>query len=111
MAAHILGSCQKVSVEQQTAYRIATEKRKDEGDDEDHDAVEDAVIRIEDKLDQLMAEFEEIMGGGDDESDSEFDDDAEEASNVLLFERYEPDISPDDDADGSEILQLPDVNS
>jgi len=51
---------------------------EDEGDDEDHDAVEDAVIRIEDKLDQLMAEFEEIMGGGDDESDSEFDDDAEE---------------------------------
>jgi hypothetical protein len=35
MAAHILGNCQKVSVEQQTAYRIATEKRKDEGDDEE----------------------------------------------------------------------------
>jgi hypothetical protein len=29
--------------------------------------VEDAVIRIEDKLDQLMAEFEQIMGGGDDD--------------------------------------------
>lgn len=27
--------------------------------------VEDAVIRIEDKLDQLMAEFEQIMGGGE----------------------------------------------
>ena len=56
---------------------------EDEGDDEDHDAVEDAVIRIEDKLDQLMAEFEDIMGGGDDESDSEFDDDAEEAGKDL----------------------------
>lgn len=31
----------------------------DEGDDN-----EDAIIRIEDKLDQLMAEFEDIMGGG-----------------------------------------------
>jgi hypothetical protein len=51
---------------------------EDEGDDEDHEEVEDAVIRIEDKLDQLMAEFEDIMGGSDDESDSEFDDDAEE---------------------------------
>jgi len=39
----------------------------EEGEDADHEEVEDAVIRIEDKLDQLMAEFEEIMGGGDDE--------------------------------------------
>ena len=34
---------------------------------EEGDEVEDAVIRIEDKLDQLMAEFEQIMGGGDDD--------------------------------------------
>ena len=40
---------------------------EDLGDDEGGDEVEDAVIRIEDKLDQLMAEFEDIMGGGDDE--------------------------------------------
>jgi hypothetical protein len=32
--------------------------------DEGGEEVEDAVIRIEDKLDQLMAEFEDIMGGG-----------------------------------------------
>ena len=36
----------------------------DNDDGEDSEEVEDAVIRIEDKLDQLMAEFEEIMGGG-----------------------------------------------
>jgi hypothetical protein len=36
------------------------EEAGEEGDEE----VEDAVIRIEDKLDQLMAEFEDIMGGG-----------------------------------------------
>lgn len=33
--------------------------------DSQSEEVEDAVIRIEDKLDKLMAEFEEIMGGGD----------------------------------------------
>ena len=44
-------------------------------DDEGGDEVEDAVIRIEDKLDQLMAEFEEIMGGGEEE---DFGDEEEE---------------------------------
>jgi hypothetical protein len=39
----------------------------DMGDEEGGEEVEDAVIRIEDKLDQLMAEFEEIMGGGEEE--------------------------------------------
>ena len=37
---------------------------EDFGDEEGGEEVEDAVIRIEDKLDQLMAEFEDIMGGG-----------------------------------------------
>jgi hypothetical protein len=39
----------------------------DMGDEDGGEEVEDAVIRIEDKLDQLMAEFEDIMGGGDEE--------------------------------------------
>ena len=43
--------------------------------DEEGEEVEDAVIRIEDKLDQLMAEFEDIMGGGAEEM--EFDGEAE----------------------------------
>jgi len=37
-----------------------------DSDDTENDEVEDAVIRIEDKLDQLMAEFEDIMGGDED---------------------------------------------
>lgn len=42
----------------------------EDGEDlEGGDDVEDAVIRIEDKLDQLMAEFEDIMGGGADAGD------------------------------------------
>jgi hypothetical protein len=48
------------------------------GDEEGgEEGLEDRVVDLEDKLDQLMAEFEEIMGG-DDESDAEFDDSAEE---------------------------------
>jgi hypothetical protein len=48
----------------------------DMGGEED---LEDRVVDLEDKLDQLMAEFEEIMAGDDDETDAEFDDEAEEA--------------------------------
>jgi len=58
---------------------------EDFGDDEnsmEHEEIEDAVIRIEDKLDQLMAEFEEIMGkdeGMDNDFGGEEDMDDEEA--------------------------------
>lgn len=45
--------------------------------DEGGEEVEDAVIRIEDKLDQLMAEFEEIMGGDAGEEEMEFGADEE----------------------------------
>ena len=59
----------------------------DMGGEED---LEDRVVDLEDKLDQLMAEFEEIMAGDDeevgDESDSEFDDGAEEAGADLTHD-------------------------
>ena len=51
------------------------------GDEEGgEEGLENRVVDLEDKLDQLMAEFEDIMGGDDmgDESDAEFDDEAEE---------------------------------
>lgn len=46
-----------------------------DSEDAESAEVEDAVIRIEDKLDQLMAEFEEIMGGegADDMDDTDLD--------------------------------------
>ena len=52
----------------------------DEDEDSPSEEVEDAVIRIEDKLDELMAEFEELMGkaddleGRDDEMDADLHD-------------------------------------
>lgn len=54
------------------------DEAEEAGDDETHDLeaahdgeenegdLEDRVVQIEDKLDELMAEFESIMGGGDD---------------------------------------------
>jgi hypothetical protein len=44
-------------------------------DDMDDEGVEDRLVSIEDKLDQLMAEFEEIMGNGDDMDHEEPDAD------------------------------------
>ena len=46
------------------------------GDDMDgEEGLEDRVVDLEDKLDQLMAEFEDIMGGGDDDMGDMGDDD------------------------------------
>ena len=53
------------------------------GVDEDHDEVEDAVIRIEDKLDQLMADFEDIMGGAEEEEE-EGAEEEEEAMEEMM---------------------------
>ena len=39
----------------------------EDGEDGGEEDLEGRVIEIEDKLDQLMAEFEDIMGGGDDD--------------------------------------------
>jgi hypothetical protein len=63
----------------------------DEGsDEEESEELEDRVVDLEDKLDQLMAEFEEIMGSdeesSDDESDAEFDDEAEEDGEDLTHD-------------------------
>jgi polyhydroxyalkanoate synthesis regulator phasin len=56
-----------------------------DSEEDGEEGLEDRVVDLEDKLDQLMAEFEEIMGGDDmgDESDAEFDDEAEEAGSDL----------------------------
>lgn len=51
----------------------------DMDDGEEHEEIEDAVVRIEDKLDQLMAEFEQIMGGDEEgEEDLGDEEDGEE---------------------------------
>jgi hypothetical protein len=52
-------------------------------DTEEGEEVEDAVIRIEDKLDQLMAEFESIMGGDADMADDVEVDSEEDSEEVM----------------------------
>ena len=64
--------------------------------DEEPEEVEDAVIRIEDKLDQLMAEFEQIMGDKDnsldmDSGDEDFGD--------------EEDMDSDDEEESDEVME------
>ena len=64
----------------------------DDMDDDEGEEVEDAVIRIEDKLDQLMREFESIMGGDDDmaddmDGDMADDMDAEEVMEAVQLQK------------------------
>jgi len=78
----------------------------DLGHDEasEHEEIEDRVVRIEDKLDELMAEFEEIMGDEHkehDEEDAEFDDEAEEAGHDMTHD-MEKDHDEEDDEEGDE---------
>ena len=70
-------NAEEAGMTEEEEIEFGDEEEMDFGDEEDVDfgdeeageeagdeEVEDAVIRIEDKLDQLMAEFEDIMGGG-----------------------------------------------
>jgi len=67
------------------------------GDEEGEEDLEDRVVDLEDKLDQLMAEFEEIMGN-DDMGDEGGDDDMMEAKDDDEESLEEADDSEDDDA-------------
>ena len=60
----------------------------DMGDEEEGD-LEDRVVDLEDKLDQLMAEFEEIMGGEEDFGDEEEGDEegAEEMMEAVQLQK------------------------
>ena len=55
---------------------------EEEGEEAEHAEIEDSVIRIEDKLDQLMAEFEEIMGGSSEGEEEGSDEGSEEEVEV-----------------------------
>jgi hypothetical protein len=57
---------------------------EDEGFEEEE--IEDRVTDLEDKLDQLMAEFEDIMSDSDSEDDAEFDDEAEDDGEELTHD-------------------------
>jgi len=91
----------------------------DESATEEHEELEDAVVRIEDKLDQLMAEFEEIMAGdeegeeefgdeeGDDEGEEEFGD--EEGEEDFGDEEGEEDFGDEEESvmENVQLKQVP----
>ena len=68
------------------------------------DEVEDAVIRIEDKLDDLMAEFEAIMGQDDDIEDEMGDMDADVSD--MGDEEVDVDVDVDDEELVAEAITL-----
>jgi hypothetical protein len=90
-----------------------------DSDDMDHEGggeIEDSVIRIEDKLDQLMAEFEQIMGGGDDDMEPDADnmggmsdDDADNMDDEMDEEMMEAedDLEEEDVMEAVQLKQVP----
>ena len=82
-----------------------------DGDDESEagDEVEDAVIRIEDKLDDLMAEFEAIMGQDDDIEDEMGDMDADVSD--MGDEEVDVDVDVDDEELVAEAITLQKVTA
>ena len=77
------------------------------------DEVEDAVIRIEDKLDDLMAEFEEIMGKEDDLEgrDDEMDADLHDIEGDIDDQEVDVDINVDDEELVAEAITLQKVTA
>jgi len=86
----------------------------DEFEDDSSDEVEDAVIRIEDKLDDLMAEYEEIMGKEDDleDRDDEMDADLHDIEGeVADGEEVDVDVDVDDEELVAEAITLQKVTA
>jgi hypothetical protein len=80
----------------------------DEMGDDQHDEIEDAVVRIEDKLDQLMAEFEELMGGDEEgeEGEEDFgDEEGEEAGEEGEEEAGEEDLAEETEEMEEEVME------
>ena len=74
------------------------------------DEVEDAVIRIEDKLDDLIAEFEEIMGKEDDLED-EMDMDMDMHMDNDMDNDMDMDVEVDDEELVAEAITLQKVTA
>lgn len=82
----------------------------DEDEGSSSEEVEDAVIRIEDKLDELMAEFEEMMGkeddleGRDDEMDADLKDIEDEGGEEVDVDVEDEVVAEADDEELDEEL-------
>jgi hypothetical protein len=100
-----------ISEEEDEQIDIDSEEIFDiDGADENEagDEVEDAVIRIEDKLDDLIAEFEEIMGKEDDLEgrDDEMDADLHDIEGDIDDQEVDVDVNVDDEELVAEAITL-----
>jgi len=66
------------------------------GDEEGEEGLEDRVVDLEDKLDQLMAEFEEIMGQEGEEGHNMGDDDMDDEQSMMEAKDDEEDDEEED---------------
>ena len=102
-----------ISEEEDEQIDIDSEEIFDiDGADENEagDEVEDAVIRIEDKLDDLIAEFEEIMGKEDDLED-EMGDMGADIEGDIDDQEVDVDINVDDEELVAEAITLQKVTA
>lgn len=85
------------------------------GEEYEEEELEDRVVDLEDKLDQLMAEFEQEFGAGEEEGEEEFGDEEEgeeEESGVMeAVEMKKVSVTHTDGADGSSKKSTVDANS
>lgn len=91
----------------------------EDGEGYEEEELEDRVVDLEDKLDQLMAEFEQEFGGGEEEGEEEFGSEegeeefgSEEESDVMeAVELKKVSVTHTDGADGSSKKSTVDANS
>jgi hypothetical protein len=92
----------------------------EDGEGYEEEELEDRVVDLEDKLDQLMAEFEQEFGGGEEEGEEEFgsqmgdeeEGEEEEESGVMeAVEMKKVSVTHTDGADGSSKKSTVDANS
>ena len=107
LADEITAEEQGVSEDEDEQIDIESEEIFDiDGEDSaESDEVEDAVIRIEDKLDDLMAEFEEIMGKEDDLED-EMGDMGADIEGDIDDQEVDVDVNVDDEELVAEAITL-----
>jgi hypothetical protein len=85
----------------------------EEGEEYEEEELEDRVVDLEDKLDQLMAEFEQEFGGDEEAGEEEFgSEEGDEESDVMeAVELKKVSVTHTDGADGSSKKSTVDANS
>ena len=100
----------EIEVDSEEVFDIGGDEDDEFGAEGGESEVEDAVIRIEDKLDDLMAEFEEIMGKEDDLED-EMGDMGADIEGDIDDQEVDVDVNVDDEELVAEAITLQKVTA